>query len=293
MTVRNDFQRYRLDFEGDDYVASPALATAVNTALAAEQPLIVTGEPGTGKTALAASIARRLGWEAPLKFVTRSDHQARDCLYTFDGLRRLYDAQVHDERAKAPAAYVRFEALGLAVLSPAPRVVLIDEIDKAPRDFPNDLLGVLEETLSFSVRETGDTYTAKHRPFVLITSNSERQLPEPFLRRCVYHHIDFPSVQDLERIVRARFDVGEISRDFVRAAVERFRAIRELPLEKPVSPGELLAWIRVLRRAGVREEDVAGDKAKPLAELYPGVLAKMRGDLERLVNAPAGGPPVA
>lgn len=282
MADRPSFHQYPLDFKGDDYIPGRELATAVNTALAAEQPLIVTGEPGTGKTTLASSIGRRLGRGAPLKFVTRSDHQARDCLYTFDSLRRLYDAQVHEERARDPAAYVRYEALGEALLSPTPRVVVIDEIDKAPRDFPNDLLGVLEGELSFTVRETGETIPAKHRPFVLITSNNERQLPDAFLRRCVYHHIEFPTKEVLQRIVRAKFDTDTISDSFIEAAVARFEKVRALRLEKTPATGELLVWVKVLLRAGVTQEDVEGKR--PLAELHPGALVKLKGDLEEILR---------
>ncbi|WP_437677757.1 AAA family ATPase [Sorangium sp. So ce131] len=291
MTHRPSFQRYQLDSSSDQYIASFRLATAVNTALAAQQPLVVTGEPGTGKTTLADSIALRLGWGKPLKFVTRSDHLARDCLYTFDSLRRLYDAQVHDERAKDPAVYVRYEALGEAILSPTPCVVVIDEIDKAPRDFPNDLLGILDkEKPSFSVRETGETHTAQHcERFVLITSNSERQLPEAFLRRCVYHHIEFPSRQELERIVSTKFDATKISERFVGAAVGRFEDVRKLRLEKRPSTGELLVWIKVLLAAGVSDKDV---ETKPLADLHPGTLAKLKGDLEELLKE-GSCPPVA
>src|SRR5262245_29946107 len=134
-----EFDRYKKPADGGDpFLPSDDLVVAVNTALAAEQPLLVTGEPGTGKTSLAFAIARQLGGEDVLAFHTRSDHQAKDILYTFDSLRRLYDAQVKDPRAKHPECYIRLQALGAAIASGRPRVVLIDEIDKAPRDFPND-----------------------------------------------------------------------------------------------------------------------------------------------------------
>ncbi|MCC6551908.1 MAG: MoxR family ATPase [Polyangiaceae bacterium] len=273
------FARYRAG--GDPaYVASAGLAAAVNTALAAEQPLLVTGEPGTGKTALAASVARQLGLGAPLRFSTRSEHQARDCLYTFDSMRRFYDAQVRDPRAAEPSNYVRYQALGEAILSSeGPRVVLIDEIDKAPRDFPNDLLGVLDGEVSFEVPEVGRRHAAAHRPIVIITSNSERQLPDAFLRRCVFHRIEFPDEAQLARIVAARFDRGEIEERLVGAALRRLLELRRMGLEKPPSTGELLVWIQVLRRAGVTEERLA---RAPLSELYAGALVKLDVDLARV-----------
>jgi MoxR-like ATPase len=275
------FARYRPD--GDDaYIASPELCAAVNAALAAEQPLLITGEPGTGKTTLADSVARQLGYGRALKFSTRSEHQARDCLYTFDSVRRFYDAQVKDPRATDPSIYVRFAALGEAIRSPSPRVVLIDEIDKAPRDFPNDLLNVLDDEVRFEVQETGETFMAAHRPVVVITSNSERQLPDPFLRRCVFHRIAFPGEAQLRRIVAARFNRLKIEERLVDAALKRFLELRYLRLDKPPATGELLIWIRVLQRAGVSPGDVAG---APMTELHPGALVKLEVDLQRLHEA--------
>lgn len=293
MTERYVFNRYaKGEVDGDTYIPCDDLATAVNTALAAEQPLVVTGDPGTGKTQLAASAAWRLGWGDVLKFVVRSDHLARDCQYTFDSLRRLYDAQVKDERAREPGRYVQWQALGEAFRSASPRVVLIDEIDKAPRDFPNDLLGILEEKLEFEVRETGELVTAQKRPLVVITSNSERQLPEAFLRRCVFHHIRFPDRKQLERILAARrFDGRAASAVLVQAALDRFEEIRRMRLEKLPATAELLVWIRVLLRAGLTEDEVA---RQPLSRLHLGTLVKLKSDVEALLrqeNARAGGAP--
>ncbi|WP_437729262.1 AAA family ATPase [Sorangium sp. So ce861] len=271
-------------FDGDDYIPSKKLAVAVNTALAAEQPLLVTGEPGTGKTRLAESVARRLRLGEVLTFVARSDHHARDCLYTFDSLRRLHDAQVQSPLASSPANYVRYAALGEAIRSPAPRVVLIDEIDKAPRDFPNDLLGVLEGQLRFPVHETGETIVGKEgvRPFVIITSNREQPLPHAFLRRCVFHHIEFPNDKELGAIVRSKYTAAQISDGLLAAVLKRFREVHGSDIEKRPATGELLAWVKVLLRAKVTEADVL---EKRLSELYPGVLLKLDEDFRRVLGA--------
>lgn len=291
------FQQFRED--GDpDYIASPALAAAVNTALAAEQPLVVTGEPGTGKTTLAASIARQLGYGDVLRFSTRSEHQGRDCLYTFDALRRLYDAQSNVADAKDPTKYVRLEALGEAIAwrGESPRIVLVDEIDKAPRDFPNDLLEALDE-MKFTVRETGQSYVCTHRPIVVVTSNNERQLPEPFLRRCAYHHIEYPSAEQLARIVRAALarmqrlgglyaiDPGEVEDAFVKRAIVTFEAIRKAARVKPPATGELLIWVKVLLRAGIGAQEL--DSA-PRSGLHLGALLKVRSDLEAALSVSTG-----
>lgn len=279
------FHRYPKEHERDCYIPSPALVTAVNTAFAVEQPLVVTGEPGTGKTMLAKSIALRMGWKLH-SFVTRSDHQARDCLYAFDALGRLYDAQVHDEKAKNKNQYIELRALGRAIAEGEPSVVLIDEIDKAPRDFPNDLLGVLEETLEFEVKETGEKhrYTHAERPFILITSNNERQLPDAFLRRCVYHHIDFPTPEELERILRARIDPKTLNEQLLKSALARFEAIRALPLEKKPATGELIAWVKVLIKTNTASKAV---EESPLGDLFPGVLIKLENDLKEFAEPAA------
>lgn len=269
------FHRY-VPASGHWYVPSPALQTAVNTALAAEQPLLVAGEPGTGKTTLARSVAETLGLDDVLVFHTRSDAQARDCLYTFDALRRFYDAQVKAEdfdgqKAKEvalrdPAAeeeaqrkrdrkYVTLQPLGEAIAGKTTRVVLIDEIDKAPRDFPNDLLDVIEQ-MRFEVRETGTPYvsSAGARPIVFISTNNEKQLPDPFLRRCVFHHIDFPSRAELRRIVDANLGALKLEARFVEDALTRFEELRAVPLEKRPATAELLVWLRVLHRAGAMDQ---------------------------------------
>ena len=294
--LREEFRRYLGDgsrpargrtsiIRGDlgKYIAARPLATAVNAALAAERPLLLTGEPGCGKSSLAYAVADELGLGEVLQFTVRSDTAARDVLYTFDHLRRLYDAQGNHPRAKDPASYITMQALGKAIVSDSQRVVLIDEIDKASRDFPNDLLGVIDE-MDFDLIEISKRVLHTTRPIVFITSNIERQLPEPFLRRCVYHHIAFPDDGMLERIVLERIGDKDNLGALARRAVERFAKLRQQygeSLAKQPATAELLTWVRVLWRAGLTPNDVA---ELPLAELYPGALLKTKQDFERVLG---------
>ena len=246
------------------YLADPQLVNAVNTAVIVEQPLLVTGEPGTGKTALAWSVATELGLGAVLDFHTRSDHQARDALYEMDHLMRFYHAQIHDERAAKPELYVKWNALGEAIKSGDRRLVLIDEIDKAPRDFPNDLLDEIDQ-MEFRVPELSMKFRATHRPVVIITSNSERQLPDPFLRRCVFHRIEFPTGDRLQQILSERLSHLALAERLAAVAVKRFEEVRSLPgLEKKPATGELLAWVKVLQATNV---DVATLNDVPISGL--------------------------
>ncbi|HEY0991662.1 MAG TPA: MoxR family ATPase [Kofleriaceae bacterium] len=271
-----DPPRTRDDDPFGPYVLSPELATTVNVALALDQPLLVTGEPGCGKTALAWAVAAQLGCRV-LEFHTKSTSVARDALYHVDSLRRFHDASMGDPGARDASRYLAYRALGEAIRSPTTVVVLIDEIDKAPRDFPNDLLNELDR-MRFEVPEVEPAlqFRASVKHFVLITSNSERRLPLPFLRRCVYAHVEFPDPDTLARIVELH--CGAPARSFAAAAVRRFLELRAVPgLVKTPATGELIAWVRVLQRLGIDETRLA---ELPIGEL-PALetLVKMIDDL--------------
>jgi MoxR-like ATPase len=262
------------------YLLSPDLATTINVALALDQPLLVTGEPGCGKTALAWAIAAQLG-TIVLEFHTKSTSVARDLLYQVDTLRRFHDATTGDASARDAGRYITYRALGEAIRSDHTRVVLIDEIDKAPRDLPNDLLNELDR-MEFVVSELDPpvSYRTRAKHFVLITSNSERRLPGPFLRRCVYAHIAFPGAEMLAKIVALHCDPP--GPGFVQLCVRRFLELRGVDgLVKPPATGELIAWVRVLERMGVepRALETATTRTLPALE----VLIKMMDDL-RLVR---------
>jgi MoxR-like ATPase len=266
------------------YVLSDELATTVNVALALDQPLLVTGEPGCGKTSLAWAVAAQLGCEV-LEFHTKSTSIARDLLYTVDNLRRFHDASARIEQARDASGYVEYQALGKAIQSPHTTVVLVDEIDKAPRDFPNDLLNELDR-MEFTVAEAQPPrhFRQQARHFVLVTSNSERRLPMPFLRRCVYAHIDFPDQKMLRRIVELHCKPP--SKSFGDVAVKRFLELRAKEgLAKRPATGELIAWVEVLARMEADEATIA---EAPLAELPAlGSLVKMVEDVKVLAEVDA------
>lgn len=259
------------------YVLSREAAIAVNTALAIDQPLLVTGEPGCGKTSLAYAVARQLGAEVDEHHV-KSTSVARDLLYSFDSVRRFHDASIGAAEAREPSRYVTLTALGRAIAASTTRVVLIDEIDKAHRDFPNDLLHELDRK-SFTVEETGERYEQRCRHFVLVTSNGERRLPDAFLRRCVYLHLAFPDAQMLHEIVRAHA-AARAGDELVRVAIERFEELRAADLEKRPATSELLAWIVVL----ARREITAAELASAPIDALPGaeLLVKLEVDRDRL-----------
>src|SRR6202171_5465628 len=240
-----DFRKVR---GTDKYLTSSGLESAVNCALALERPLLVRGEPGTGKTQLAEAIAGALGLRLlhwPVKPTTR----AQDGLYVYDTVQRLYDSRFGDGDVKDIRRYIKMGPLGEAFRAPERVVLLIDEVDKADLEFPNDLLHELDR-MRFAVMETGDEIVAQTRPIVVITSNNEKELPDAFLRRCVFHFIDFPEPELMRRIVKVHHP--DIDRALVDQAVVTFYQLRELPrIRKRPSTSELIDWIAVLKRAGI------------------------------------------
>jgi len=295
MTQVSEFRQYRGDGTTRDgrpaltpgergrYLAPPALVHAVNAALAVEQPLLVTGKAGTGKTVLAYSIAAELELGEVEVFAVRSDHQGRDLLYEIDNLQRFYDAQVKDARALDRGNYLRLGPLGRAFRSETRKLVLIDEIDKAPRDFPNDLLNAIDR-MELRIPELDIVEPSRHRPVVVITSNRESQLPDPFLRRCVFHNIEPPNGERLLAILEQRLGHLELARTFAERIVQRFLELRKFPgLLKEPTTSEMLTWARILHRAGLEESDLDVE----LHNLpYRGALLKTQEDLDR-VQSPA------
>lgn len=265
-----------------NFVADKQLETAINTAIAVGAPLLITGEPGTGKTQAAYYAAYKLGIEPVLHFQVKSDSSAKDLLYHFDTVRYFHDAHLVTARELNKCDYIEKRDLWLAIQADETRVLLIDEIDKAPRDFPNDLLHELDK-MEFKIAETGAIIQADHRkrPLVFITSNSERRLPEPFLRRCVYHHIVF--TQDLlEKAIdkRKRREFATLSDDFIKLAINRFLDLRNSNLRKKPSTAEFLMWLRVL---GLNVTDYSEKLDRDLAKLpFLGALIKDHQDLEDL-----------
>ena len=226
-----------------DYVATSDLTTAVNAAIVLERPLLVKGEPGTGKTVLAEEIAKGLG--APLlTWNVKSTTKAQQGLYEYDAVARLRDGQLGDERVHDIGNYIRKGKLWEAFTQPAPPVLLIDEIDKADIEFPNDLLQELDR-MEFHVYETKETVRAVERPIVIITSNNEKELPDAFLRRCFFHYIKFPDRSTMQAIVDVHFP--GIQKILVSKAMDLFYDVRDVPgLKKKPSTSELLDWLKLL-----------------------------------------------
>lgn len=252
------------------YVANEALLASVNAAITLKRPLLVKGEPGTGKTLLASSISESLD----MPFITwhvKSTTKAIDGLYTYDVVQRLNDSRFGGGDISDIRTYIKMGPVGEAFRSDVPVVLLIDEIDKAEIEFPNDLLRELDE-MAFYIPELSETVRAKHRPIIIITSNAERQLPDAFLRRCVFHYIDFPTESTMREIVDVHH--SDIDEDVLKAAMKRFYRVRGTKdLRKPPSTSELLDWLVVLASAGVSADKI--NSAFPFA----GVLLKEENDL--------------
>lgn len=263
-----------------DYIASAELSEAVNCALALQRPLLIKGEPGTGKTLLAHAVAKQL--DRPLyTWHVKSTSKAQEGLYVYDAVQRLHDSRFGDKDVGDIRQYIRFGALGRAFLEADPSVVLIDEVDKADLEFPNDLLHELDQ-MAFEVIETGDAHTAKHRPLVIITSNNEKELPDAFLRRCIFHFIAFPDEDLMARIVRVHHP--DVRRTLLEEALARFYWLRQLPdLRKRPSTSELIDWLGALIRGGISEDEIS--ERVP----YLGTLIKKEQDLEVVRRRGGGG----
>ena len=257
----------------ENYIASIELREAVNVALALERPLLIKGEPGTGKTLLAEAVSEALG--RPLHtWHVKSTSKAQEGLYVYDAVQRLHDSRFGDKDVGDIRQYIRFGALGQAFVDSTPSVVLIDEIDKADLEFPNDLLHELDK-MAFSVIETGDEHRAKVRPLVIITSNNEKELPDAFLRRCIFHFIAFPDEALMAEIVRVHHP--KVEQTLVDEAIARFYWLRNLPdLRKAPSTSELIDWISALVKGGI-EVDALTERVP-----YLGSLLKKEQDLETL-----------
>ncbi len=262
----------------DQYITSAPLEQAVNASIALARPLLVKGEPGTGKTMLAEQVARALQMRL-IRWQIKSTSRAADGLYIYDTVQRLHDSRFDDADVSDIGAYIRLGPLGDSFKSADQVVLLIDEVDKADIEFPNDLLYELD-MMSFDILETSEHVEAIHRPIMVITSNNEKELPDAFLRRCVFHYIDFPGKEMMEEIIRVHFP--DIEQRMLDDCVASFYALREVNgLRKKPSTSELLDWIAALRRAGVDTRKLG------LQVPFLGTLVKNERDLG-LVQAAAG-----
>ncbi len=260
----------------ETYVATPDLTAAVNAAIVLERPLLVKGEPGTGKTVLAEEIAKSLGAEL-LTWNVKSTTKAQQGLYEYDAVSRLRDSQLGDPRVSDIANYIRRGKLWDAFAAEARPVLLIDEIDKADIEFPNDLLTELDR-MEFHVYETGETVKARRRPVVIITSNNEKELPDAFLRRCFFHYIRFPDAETLRRIVEVHYP--GIKHRLVEEALRVFLETREVPgLRKKPSTSELLDWLKLLVSEDIGPETLRERDERKLIPPLHGALLKNEQDV--------------
>ncbi len=274
-----------MQFEGtDSYVATRELTLAVNAALVLERPLLIKGEPGTGKTLLAEEVARALAM--PLfQWHVKSTTKAQQGLYEYDAVSRLRDSQLGDPRVSDIANYIVPGVLWQAFEHDAPSVVLIDEIDKADIEFPNDLLRELDR-MEFHCYELQRTLRARHRPLIIITSNNEKELPDAFLRRCFFHYIRFPDKGTMEKIVEVHFPV--LKQELLKEALEVFFGLRGLPgLKKKPSTSELIDWLKLLLAQDILPETLRAREGEKLLPPLLGALLKNEQDVhlfERLAG---------
>jgi MoxR-like ATPase len=262
----------------DSYIASDSLRHAVNVALALERPLLVRGEPGTGKTLLAQHVAGALGMTL-LRWHIKSTTKAQDGLYVYDTVARLHDSRFGDGDVKDVKRYIKLGPLGRALAVDKRVVLLIDEIDKADVEFPNDLLQELD-VMRFQIAETGEEIAARERPFVVITSNNEKELPDAFLRRCIFHYIEFPTPELMRKIVRVHHP--NLEDKLLDQCLDAFYGLRGTPrLRKRPSTSELIDWIAALRKAGVDLKKIGGGLP------FLGTLLKTEQDVELVTRAKA------
>jgi MoxR-like ATPase len=259
----------------DDYIASRPLMEIVNVAIILGKPLVIKGEPGTGKTLLAHSISRALNKKL-LIWNIKSTTKAKDGLYVYDTVQRLNDARFKDRDISDIRQYIKLGKLGQSFTTEEQVILLIDEIDKADIEFPNDLLNELDE-MSFHIHELDEEVKAKHRPIVVITSNSEKELPDAFLRRCVFYYIEFPDEEMMERIVKVHYP--DIEDRLMREAIKKFYWIRQVDgLRKKPSTSELLDWIKALAMGGLNLEKITSEVP------FLGTLIKSEQDTDRVVK---------
>ena len=263
-------------FKGShDYVTSEALRNAVNVSIALKRPLLVRGEPGTGKTLLAHSIAKDLD-KRLIVWNIKSTTKAQEGLYVYDTVQRLNDSRFGDKDISDIRHYIKLGKLGEAFTFKEEVVLLIDEIDKADLEFPNDLLNELDE-MSFYIPETGETIVAAHRPIVIITSNAEKELPDAFLRRCIFHYIEFPDPTLMEQIVKVHF--SDIRSNLLHQALATFYSLRKIDdFRKKPSTSELIDWIHVLIASSTPDEVI------PTEIPFAGTLLKKETDFALFVN---------
>ena len=267
-------QDTKINFSGsNDYVASEELMRAVNIAIALEKPLLIKGEPGTGKTMLAQSVAKALDKELIIWNI-KSTTKAQDGLYVYDVVQRLYDSQFGTDGVDDIKKYVKLGKIGDAFSSENQVILLIDEIDKADLEFPNDLLWELDK-MEFYIPETGETVKAKKRPIVIITSNAEKELPDAFLRRCIFHYIEFPNEELMKEIIKVHFP--DLEDNIIKQTIAAFYYVRSLrDIQKKPSTSEIIDWIQALTISGMPVEKIT--KEIPFA----GVILKKNEDIDVL-----------
>ncbi len=269
--MKKSFGEYR---GSSNYIVSDELRNAVNIAIALQKPLLIKGEPGTGKTMLAQSIADGLG-KRLIVWNIKSTTKAQEGLYVYDTVQRLYDSQFGDNDVSNISRYIKLGKLGEAFVSDEQVVLLIDEIDKADLEFPNDLLWELDQ-MNFYIPETKETIVAKHRPIVVITSNAEKELPDAFLRRCIFHYIAFPDPEGMKEIIKVHYP--DLDKKLMEQCLEAFYWLRTIPeIQKKPSTSELLDWLQALVIGGISPKRITEELP------FVGVLLKKNQDLDALL----------